>query len=79
MLESKGIERAGLMTNPFDATDPFWLSYFAVSDPAAMAAKTQALGGTVLLAPSAELRDGSIALIQDPGGAILALQKWPLQ
>jgi len=78
MLETDGLRRAGILQNPFDATDPIWLSYFAVSDPASIADKTQALGGKVLLAPSKDLREGTIALIQDPGGVILALQKWPL-
>jgi predicted enzyme related to lactoylglutathione lyase len=78
LLESGETRRAGILQNPFDATDPFWLSYIAVSDPAAIAAKTQALGGKVLIAPSAELRDGTMALIQDPEGVVLALQKWPL-
>ena len=76
-LESNGEAIAGIQKNPFDATDPIWLSYFAVRDPVEIANKTQALGGKVLIAPSADLREGTIALIQDPDGAILALQKWP--
>ncbi len=76
-LESNGEAKAGILKNPFDATDPIWLSYFAVRDPVEIANKTQALGGKVLIAPSADLREGTIALIQDPDGAILALQKWP--
>ncbi len=78
LLESDDTRRAGILQNPFDATDPFWLSYIAVSNPAAIAAKTQTLGGKVLIAPSAEFRDGTMALIQDPEGVVLALQKWPL-
>jgi len=77
-LEADGLKRAGILQNPFDATAPIWLSYFAVSDPVVIVAKAQALGGKVLLAPSEDLREGTIALIQDPDGVILALQKWPL-
>lgn len=68
---------AGVMDNPFESAQPLWLTYIAVVDPAATAARVEALGGKVLLAPSPELRDGNMALIQDPGGAILALQRWP--
>lgn len=77
-LETDGLQNAGILQNPFEATDPAWLSYFAVSDPVDIVAKTRVLGGKVLLAPSAALREGTIALIQDPDGAVLALQKWPL-
>jgi len=37
--------------------------------------RTKALGGKVLLPPSPELREGTMAVITDPGGAILILQK----
>jgi len=42
------------------------------------AARAAQLGGRVLLAPRSDLRDGTLALIADPTGAVLALQKWPL-
>ena len=78
LLESGGVQHAGILKLPLDDTDPLWLSYFAVGDPASAAAEAEALGGKVILAPSAELREGSMALIQDPQGVVLALQKWPL-
>jgi len=78
LLESNSLKQAGLMQNPFDQTDPAWLSYFAVSDLEASVSRVRELGGTVILAPSAELREGTIALVLDPDRAILALQKWPL-
>ena len=78
LLESGGKQRAGILKIPLGDTDPLWLSYFAVDDPARAAAQVEALGGKVILAPSAELREGSMALVQDPEGAVLALQKWPL-
>jgi hypothetical protein len=33
------------------------------------------LGGKVLLAPSPQLRDGTMAVVTDPSGALLVLQK----
>jgi hypothetical protein len=49
-----------------------------VADPDASAARAAQLGGRTLLAPRAELRNRTLALIADPSGAVLALQKWPL-
>jgi uncharacterized protein len=72
--------RAGLYRIPGDATmvEPNWLPHVRVSDPAALAARVAALGGRVLIAPRAEVRGGTLAVIADPTGGALALQKWPL-
>jgi predicted enzyme related to lactoylglutathione lyase len=48
-----------------------------VADPAALAARAASLGGTVLLAPDPDVRKGSLAVVADPSGAIVALQKYP--
>ena len=74
----KGRERAALLRNPIAVDRPIWLPYVRVEDPAASAARAAQLGGRVLLAPRADLRNGTLALIADPTGAVLALQKWPL-
>jgi hypothetical protein len=72
--------RAGLFQIPADATmiDPNWLPHVRVEDPAALAAKAESLGGKVLLAPRPELRGGTVAVVADPTGGAIALQKWPL-
>lgn len=70
-------ERAGILTNPFPDYPPTWLTYFAVSDPQAAATKAVALGGKIILAPSPHMRENSMAVISDPAGAVLILQKWP--
>jgi predicted enzyme related to lactoylglutathione lyase len=36
------------------------------------------LGGKVVLAPRPDIRNGTLAVVADPSGAVLALQKWPL-
>jgi predicted enzyme related to lactoylglutathione lyase len=69
-------ERAGILQNPMPDTPSIWLTHFAVTDAAAATDKAAALGATVLLAPTAELRDGRMALIADPTGAILALTQF---
>jgi len=75
MLRAQGRDRAGIMARPVDDVDPFWLTHFAVADPAVSAGKVTELGGEVLLAPSPELREGSLAVVIDPTGAILALHQ----
>ncbi|MDH4072291.1 MAG: VOC family protein [Gammaproteobacteria bacterium] len=76
LLSGAGANRAGILRNPAENYDPVWLTYFGVSDPAAAAARAEALGGRIILAASPELRDGSMAVVTDPAGAILVLQDW---
>jgi hypothetical protein len=76
VLISAGAPRAGIINNPFESTRSTWIPYLRVEDPAALAERASALGGTVVLAPNPDLRDGNLALILDPTGAPVALQKW---
>ncbi len=76
VLISAGAPRAGIMNNPFESTRSIWIPYLRVEDPAALAERASALGGTVVLAPDPNLRNGNLALILDPTGAPIALQKW---
>ena len=77
LRKSRG--HAGLFQLPAALADvqPNWLPYVLVDDPAALAARVPALGGRVLVAASPERRKGSVVVIADPGGAPLALQKYP--
>jgi hypothetical protein len=77
VLHGSGEERAGILQRPDDAWQPEWLTYFGVSDPAAAAARVESLGGKILIAPSAELRENTMAVVADPSGAVLVLQKMP--
>jgi predicted enzyme related to lactoylglutathione lyase len=77
LLRAQGRDRAGIMERPDPRVTPLWLTYFAVADVAAAARRVAELGGKVLLAPSPDLREGQLAVVTDPGGAILALQQWP--
>jgi predicted enzyme related to lactoylglutathione lyase len=74
LLRIGGVDRAGILLNPTD-WNPQWLTYFGVVDPAAAAARVTALGGKVLLEPTPEVREGTMALVSDPSGAVLALRK----
>jgi predicted enzyme related to lactoylglutathione lyase len=42
-----------------------------------MAARVTALGGRILVPAAPDRRNGSLVVIADPGGAPLALQKYP--
>ena len=75
LLESAGRKRAGIVQNPFVVSPSAWLSYFSVDDPVEMADKAKKLGGTILIAPVADVREGTLALISDPTGAILVLEQ----
>jgi len=72
--------RAGLLQIPteFENVEPNWLPYVRVEDPAALARKALSLGGQVVLEPRADVRGGSLAIVTDPTGGAIALQKFPL-
>jgi len=76
VLWSAGAPRAGILQNPFDETRSTWIPYVRVDDPAALAERVAGLGGRVVVAPHPGIRDGSLALVLDPSGAPIALQKW---
>ena len=75
ILEASGRERAGILQNPAEDGPPAWLTYFAVADLDDVVARVPKLGGDVLLPPSPDLRNGSMAVVTDPSGALLALQQ----
>src|SRR5215471_979256 len=75
LLSERGIDRAGILQNPSDSAAPVWLTYFGVEDPLSAAARVEALGGKVILTPSPQRRDGTMAVVTDPPGALFALQK----
>jgi predicted enzyme related to lactoylglutathione lyase len=68
---------AGLFKSVFTRESSAWLPYVRVDDPAAMAQRASALGGTVLLPPMPRVRNNSLAIVLDPLGAPIALQKFP--
>jgi predicted enzyme related to lactoylglutathione lyase len=74
---SLGRPRAGILQSPQPEIPPLWLPSILVSDPVALAARATALGGRVLLEPHPDVRRGSLAVVADPSGAVVALQKYP--
>ena len=76
-LARSGKNRGGIYPTPWKELNSNWLPYVLVADAAAAAEKAKSLGGRVVLAPRADIRDGSLAIVVDPTGAALALQKFP--
>ena len=69
---------AGLIPIGNSPVRPNWLPYVRVEDPALLARRASELGGKVLLEPRSDVREGSLAIVADPNGGALALQKWPI-
>jgi predicted enzyme related to lactoylglutathione lyase len=78
-LAAAGKDRAGILENPSTEWKPVWLTYFGVEDPAAAAVRAKALGGRIVVEASPEIREGSMAVVADPSGAVLVLQRWSSQ
>ncbi len=72
-LETENQPRAGFMLRPNEQLQPLWMTYFAVDDVERVSARVASLGGERLLAPDDAIRDGRIALVTDPSGAVLGL------
>jgi predicted enzyme related to lactoylglutathione lyase len=56
-----------------------WVPVVRVANPESVAKQVESLGGEVLITPDQAPNQGSTALISDPTGAILLIQRWPLQ
>jgi predicted enzyme related to lactoylglutathione lyase len=78
-LLSSGRPRAGLFLSPWPRETSAWLPYIRVADPAAAAARAVELGGTIALPARPGVRGGSLAIVLDPSGAPIALQRFPFQ
>ena len=67
--------RAGVVQIPWDDIAPNWIPYIAVADVDAMAGRVEPLGGRLLIEPDPAIREGNVAIIADPSGAVFAIQQ----
>jgi len=74
-LKRDGRPRVGLLAKPNPEIPNTWLCYLRVADVAAVTDKARALGGSVLMAPNTEVRNGSVAILADPSGAGFVVQE----
>lgn len=76
IFQSGSRERAGMLRNPSTNTPPAWIPYVRVADARAAIDKAKSLGATVVLAPTDQVRKGTVGIIMDPTGAVITLQEW---
>lgn len=74
VLSIDGKWRAGIGQIPWENVHDQWIPYVRVADVAATMARAEALGGEVYLKPQPGAP--AMALIADPGGAILMIERW---
>ena len=70
---------AGIRHMASDSDKLLWVPVVRVADPNATAKLTENLGGVVLITPDQVPNKGNTALISDPTGALLLIQKWSSQ
>jgi predicted enzyme related to lactoylglutathione lyase len=63
----------GLMKNPMPNAKSSWLAYVQVEDLKKAVAKARSLGGTVMKDKTDVMGMGSLAIINDPTGAMFGL------
>jgi predicted enzyme related to lactoylglutathione lyase len=78
VMKYDDLPRAGILKSPWENVRPNWLPYIRVEDPAMVTDRVPKIGGKVILEPDPGIRKGSVAVIADPTGAVLAVQKWPM-
>ena len=67
--------RAGIVKIPWWDVKPNWVPYIAVEDVIAITEKAKQLGGKLLIEPDKNVREGLVAIIADPSGAVFAIQQ----
>jgi hypothetical protein len=60
---------------PFEKVTAQWIPYAGVPDLKSALARVRELGGRVIQAPSKSVGQGTLAVVADPGGAVLVLQQ----
>ena len=77
LLQRGGVNLAGVLVYDLEYVQPNWLPYILVEDPPSLVERVEELGGRVLFPPNPEVRGGGVAIIADPSGAAVTIQKWP--
>ncbi|HTT04987.1 MAG TPA: VOC family protein [Steroidobacteraceae bacterium] len=77
-LASHDYARASINSLPdAQARRSRWVQFVRVESAWSAAAKAQALGARVVLAPRVDRQGGHIALLADPSGALFGVMDWP--
>lgn len=75
VLTSQGCRRGGIVSLPWRHATPEWIPYIGVNDVLGTTIKAQKLGGKLLLAPDMSVKQGRVAIIEDPVGAVFGIQQ----
>ena len=75
----QGKWRAGMRHLKDKRDHMLWVPVVRVADPGATARRVEELGGVVWVTPDEAPIKGNTALIGDPTGALLLIQRWPPQ
>ena len=65
---------AGMINNPITNQGTQWVPYIKTTMLTELFLKLKNTNADILLAPTAEVRQGNVGIIQDPHGAIIAIQ-----
>ena len=76
ILKRKGKWRAGIRNVEDDDLKVHWVPVIRVADPKMVTAKVLKLSGRVLMEPQASFMNGDVAVIVDPSGALVIVQRW---
>jgi len=74
VFKNNGKKLAGIMANPVDEMRTSWMPYIRVYNIDNVVDKARSAGAAIVSEPKTEIRNGTLAIIQDPGGAKFALQ-----
>ena len=75
LFNIEGETVAAMMNNPITNQGSQWVPYVQVSELTALFTKIKNTKAEVIVAPSKEIRNGTLGIMQDPHGAIIAIQK----
>ena len=79
VLLSKDKWRAGVRHLEDDSQPMIWVPVIRVADPQALADQVEDAGGIVWMDPSEKPDNPDTALISDTTGALLLIQRWPVE
>ena len=77
LLATGDYVRCSIIPSPAPSLPSAWLPYLRVNDVKAAAAQVAQAGGRVVLAPDPKVREGRVALVEDPAGAPIGLAQLP--
>ena len=79
LLKNEGKWRCGVRFIPEKDLEVRWIPTVRVADPVVTSSYAEMLGGRVLVEPGDISHNESAALIEDPNGALFAIQRWEKQ